>query len=129
MKKQILVVDDEPSILQLLKFILAKDYDVVLKSNGYDATLWLEEANCPDLILLDVEMPYFNGPEFLKSIRISGLFRDIPVVILSVTEDMDSLAQRTPYLVNKFIKKPFDPIYLRNVVKELLEENVHEKSL
>ncbi|WP_134087728.1 two-component system response regulator [Olivibacter sp. XZL3] len=129
MKKQILVIDDEPSILQLLKFILAKDYDVVLKSNGYDATLWLEEANYPDLILLDVEMPYFNGPEFLKSIRISGLFRDIPVIILSVTEDMESLAKRTPYLVNKFIKKPFDPIYLRNVVKELLEENVHEKSL
>lgn len=128
MKKQILVVDDEPSILQLLKFILSKDYDVVLKSNGYDATLWLEESNHPDLILLDVEMPYFNGPEFLKSIKISGMFRDIPVVILSVTEDMDSLAKRTPYFVNKFIKKPFDPIYLKSVVKELLEAKVHEGS-
>jgi len=124
MKRQILVVDDEPSILQLLKFILSKEYDVVLKSNGYDAMLWLEESNHPDLIILDVEMPYFNGPEFLKSIKISGLFRDIPVVILSVTEDMDSLAKRTPYQVHRFIKKPFDPIYLKHVVNGLLNETV-----
>ena len=126
MKKQILVVDDEPSILQLLKFILSKEYDVVLKSNGYDAMLWLEESNHPDLIILDVEMPYFNGPEFLKSIKISGLFRDIPVVILSVTEDMDSLAKRTPYQVHQFLKKPFDPIYLKKIVSGLLTVQTHE---
>lgn len=128
MKKQILVVDDEPSILQLLKFILSKEYDVILKNNGYDAMLWLEESNHPDLIILDVEMPYFNGPEFLKSIKISGLFRDIPVVILSVTEDMDSLARRTPYQVHHFIKKPFNPVFLKGIVNELLTIQSYEQS-
>lgn len=127
MKKQILVVDDEPSILQLLKFIFSKEYDVVLKCNGYDAMLWLEEANYPDLIILDVEMPYFNGTEFLKSIKISGLYRDIPVIILSVTEDMGSLYKRTPYHIERFIKKPFDPVKLREVVNGMLNKVPNEQ--
>ncbi len=128
MKKQILIVDDEPSILQLLKFILAKDYETILKGNGYEAMLWLEDGNCPDLIILDVEMPYFNGPEFLKSLKVSGLFRNIPVVILSVTEDMESLAKRTPYQVHQFIKKPFNPVYLKEVVQEILAIYPYEQS-
>src|SRR5690606_3551651 len=127
MKKQILVVDDEPAILQLLKLIFSKEYDVVLKGNGYDAMLWLEEANHPDLIILDVEMPYFNGPEFLKSIKVSGLFRDIPVIILSVTEDSDSLYKRTPYVIERFIKKPVDPIKLKKVVNDVLNDVSHEQ--
>lgn len=127
MKKQILVVDDEPSILQLLKFIFSKEYDIVLKSNGYEAMLWLEESNHPDLIILDVEMPYFNGPEFLQSIKISGLFRDIPVIILSVTEDPDTLNKRIPCAFERFIKKPFDPVMLKKIVNDILNRASHEQ--
>ncbi|MCH5685107.1 hypothetical protein LWM68_13140 [Niabella sp. W65] len=43
MKKTILIVDDEPTILKLLEFVLSKDYQTELKSNGYEAIQWLEE--------------------------------------------------------------------------------------
>ena len=60
-RKQILVVDDEVSILKLLNFIVSKDYDFVIKQNGVDAISWLEDGNDPALIISDLEMPYIDG--------------------------------------------------------------------
>ncbi|RYH19919.1 response regulator, partial [archaeon] len=64
-KKQILVVDDEVSILKLLNFVLSSQYDLVIKNSGVEALTWLEEGNSPALILSDLEMPYFDGSSFI----------------------------------------------------------------
>ena len=73
MKKRLLIVDDDLSILKLLAFILSKDYNIVVKNNGIDAFGWLEDGNIPDLIISDLQMPYFDGQSFIKNIKISGL--------------------------------------------------------
>lgn len=118
--KHILLVDDEPAILKLLEFVLEKDYKVTLKSNGYEAIQWLEEGNTPDLILLDIEMPYFNGPEFLKSIKISGLFNSIPVIVLTGTSDIEKLKSELRFPADMFMQKPFNPVKLKDAVQSLL---------
>jgi len=123
MKKSILIVDDEPTILKLLEFVLLKDYEVILKPNGYEAINWLEGGNKPDLIILDVNMPYFNGPEFLKSIKISGLFSSIPVIVLTGTSDINKVRQELGFPVNEIIHKPFNPTKLKDAVQYLLSEN------
>ena len=123
MKKTILIVDDEPTILKLLEFVLSKEYTVILKNNGYEAIQWLEEGNKPDLIILDVNMPYFNGPEFLKSIKISGLFSKIPVIVLTGTADTNRLKSQLTFPVNEIIQKPFNPTKLKDAVKYLLAEH------
>lgn len=123
MKKTILIVDDEPTILKLLEFVLSKEYQTELKSNGYEAIQWLEEGNKPDLIILDVNMPYFNGTEFLNSIKISGIFSKIPVILLTGTTDTKNLEAQLRFPVNEIIQKPFNPTKLKDAVKYLLAEH------
>ncbi len=121
MKKRILVIDDEPSILELLQFVLGKDYHVDLKSNGYEAITWLTDRNLPDLIILDIEMPVMNAPDFLSTIKVSGMFRDIPVIILSVRSDEMSHELITTYPDVCYMAKPFNPAVLKKQVDVLLK--------
>ncbi|MFT3904330.1 MAG: response regulator transcription factor [Niabella sp.] len=121
--KHILVVDDEPAILKLLEFVLSKEYSVTLKGNGYEAIAWLEEGNTPDLIVLDIEMPYFNGSEFLKSIKISGLFNSIPVIVLTGAVDLEKLKSEMRFPADVFMQKPFNPEKLQDAVRSLLKPN------
>lgn len=119
MNKNILIVDDEPSMLKLLQIILSKKYKVVLKRNGYDAMAWLLEGNYPDLIILDRQMPYLNAVEFVKSIKLSGFLCSIPLVVLTElsgegVQDFDFTEH-----VNLIVNKPFNPLKLQNEISEL----------
>lgn len=120
MKKNILIVDDEPSILKLLNFILAKEYDIFTVDSGYRAHLWFEDGHLPDLIILDLHMPYFDGSSFLKSIKISGLYRDIPVIILSAAEELDKIVDELQFKVEAYFPKPFNPETLKDQIHNIL---------
>ncbi|PST83491.1 two-component system response regulator [Pedobacter yulinensis] len=122
-KKRILIVDDEPSILKLLNFILSPIYQVFTVTSGYNAHLWLEEGNMPDLIISDMNMPHFDGQSFMKSIKISGFYRDIPLVILSAAEDLQMIVKEMPFTVEAFLPKPFNPEVLKNKISEILSED------
>ncbi|MBB6498090.1 response regulator transcription factor [Pedobacter cryoconitis] len=121
-KKQILIVDDEPSILKLLHFILSKEYRIHAVESGYKAHLWLEDGNFPDIIILDLHMPHFDGTSFLKSIKISGFYREIPVIILSAAEDLDQIVLNIPFKVEGYFPKPFNPEILKNKISSVLAE-------
>jgi DNA-binding response OmpR family regulator len=120
-KKQILIVDDEPSILKLLNFILSKQYDIHAVESGYKAHLWLEDGNFPDLVILDLHMPHFDGTSFLKSIKISGFYREIPVIILSAAEHLDDIVVNLPFKVEAYFPKPFNPESLKEKISDVLE--------
>ncbi|WPU91020.1 response regulator [Mucilaginibacter sabulilitoris] len=121
MKSTLLIVDDDLSILKLLNFILAKDYDVVVKSNGIDAFGWLEDGNMPELIISDLQMPYFDGQSFVKNVKISGFYRDIPVILLSAAHDLDEQVSKMPFKVEAYIHKPFKPNDLKSAINQLLQ--------
>ena len=120
MKKRLLIVDDDLSILKLLNFILSKDYEIVVKNNGMDAFSWLEDGNLPELIISDLQMPYFDGQSFVKNIKISGLFRDIPVILLSAAHDLDEQVTRMPYNVDAYLPKPFNPTSLKTAISQVI---------
>jgi len=120
MRKRILIVDDDLSILRLMNFILSKDYDVVVRNNGIDAFSWLEDGNIPELIISDLQMPYFDGQSFIKNIKISGLFRDIPVILLSAAYDLDEQVNNMPFQVDAYIPKPFNPTSLKSAISQVL---------
>src|SRR5690606_7568463 len=116
MKKEILIIDFEPTILELLGFILSKDYNLTLKPNCYDALLWLENRTNPDLILMDIEMPCFDGREFIKSLKVSGFYRNIPIVLLT-NIDVSLLVEDISFRsIDASIKKPFIPIRLKEKI-------------
>ena len=120
MKKRILIVDDDLSILKLLNFILSKDYEVVVRNNGMEAFSWLEDGNMPELIISDLEMPYFDGQSFIKNVKISGLFRDIPILMLSAAHNLDEEVAKMPFQVDGYMPKPFNPTSLKSAINQLL---------
>jgi len=119
-KKQILVVDDELSILKLLTFILSADYDLVIKKSGIEAISWLEEGNDPNLIISDLMMPYFDGSNLIKNLKISGFYRDTPVILLSGAEDLEERVRNMPFKIDSYLEKPFNPAILKSKIAELI---------
>ena len=123
MKKQILVVDDELSILKLLNFILSKDYDLVIKQNGADAISWLEDGNDPALIISDLEMPYIDGGSFIRNLKISGFYRDTPVILLSGADNLDKIVEQIPFRADCYFINPFNPTELKSSITEILQKH------
>jgi two-component system, chemotaxis family, chemotaxis protein CheY len=119
-KKKILVVDDEPSILKLLTFILSSQYDMIIKTSGIEAMSWLEEGADPDLIISDLMMPYFDGNTLIKNLKISGFYRDTPVIVLSGANNLTEIVNSMPFKVDGYLEKPFNPIMLKSLIAQLL---------
>jgi DNA-binding response OmpR family regulator len=120
MKKKILVIDDEITIRTLLVRFLGTKYDVVDKMDGLEGLNWLQDGNMPDLMIVDLEMPNMDGYEFIKNVRSSGYFSDIPLMMLS---GVDSSIERVKCLrmgAHDFMIKPFNPEELDIKIEILL---------
>lgn len=120
MKKKILVIDDELSIRMLLENFLKKNYDVVTKNDGMEALKWMEDGNIPDLVVADIQMPNLDGYEFIKNIRASGYFKDIPLIMLSGIESSSEKVKCLKLGANDYIVKPFNPEELSIRIELLL---------
>lgn len=119
-KKRILIIEDHDSIRLLLGTMLSKSYDVVTKKDGLEGMAWLVRGNLPDLILLDMSMPRLSGNEFLKNIRQSGFFRDIPVIVVSGNDGDDDIKNCLRWGVYDYMTKPFNPVSLKHKVETVL---------
>ncbi|MEG5136262.1 MULTISPECIES: adenylate/guanylate cyclase domain-containing protein [unclassified Microcoleus] len=109
----ILVVDDTPDNLRLLIKILQNNgYKVRPVTNGFSA-LDAIQSSAPDLILLDIMMPDFNGYELCKQLKSQPQFRGIPIIFLSALEEGINKAQAFEVGGADYITKPFQ-------VKEVL---------
>ena len=90
LKKSILVVDDDPNYMNLVREWLKDTYKVSMATSGLRAIKWLG-ANKVDLILLDYEMPITDGPQVLEMLRADPDTRDIPVMFLTGRDDKESV--------------------------------------
>ena len=122
MKKQILIVDDEPSILKLLNFLLSQQYELVMKSSGISAFDWLEEGNNPDLIISDLNMPHFDGRKFIHNLRISGFYRFTPVILLSGEDELKQISNSMSAKIDFVLNKPFNPEILKQAISQIFEK-------
>jgi CheY-like chemotaxis protein len=120
-RKKILLVDDEIAVLKLLDFILKKDYDLVVHNHGLAAISWMDNGNMPDLIISDLQMPYVDGIDFVRNLKASGYYQNIPIILLSASYSMEELAEKLPYNFNALIAKPFNPTALKEQIRKLLE--------
>jgi len=108
--KRILMVDDEPAVIELLKeffkqFQHGHAYEVAAAHDGADAAMALLRGRY-DLILLDMNMPRMGGLEFLKQIR--GLGVRVPVIMVTGNQDVQAAAQALSGGVFAYVPKPFD---------------------
>lgn len=119
-KRKILIVDDESIGRQLLQAILLiEGFETFLAENGEDAIQKASQVK-PDLILLDVMMPYMNGYEVTKAIRADSELKDIPIILVSALEDRNSKLQGLDIGANQYVSKPFNKTELLKVIRSLI---------
>ena len=105
---RILVVDDDPAVLDVLRSALARGgHDVLAAASGMEG-LVRAQAERPDLVLLDILMPGMDGWETLRLLKLDAATRAIPVVIVSVRSQPRDLVRGLQEGATGYVAKPFD---------------------
>lgn len=117
--RTVLVADDDVGHLRLLELVLgAYKFDVVTVENGQDAIAYLE-ANTPDMMILDVNMPFMTGLEVCSRARRLGRLKDVPVIIMTALTDEDTRRQADAAGADLFLNKPLTGTDLRGAISSL----------
>jgi len=132
----IMVVDDEPDIVTLLRFALEQDgHEVSDAGNGQIALerLGLEpvrpELALPDLIVLDIMMPVMDGYQLNMRLQTEQRAKDIPILVLTAKgQKMRDLFEMAPN-VAAYVQKPFDPKMLRELIAGILASRGEKKNV
>lgn len=106
-KKHILVIDDDPIMLRLIKTELKDEYNVATAISGKIALNFLQKKKT-DLILLDYEMPEENGPAVLEKIRKIDELKDIPVVFLTGINEKEKIQRVLSMKPQGYLLKPIE---------------------
>ncbi len=127
MPKEILIVDDEPSIVVPIQFLMEQQgYRVIVAENGHDA-LDLIYKYKPDLILLDIMLPGIDGYEVCEIVRLNPKLRAVKVIFLTAKGREVEIAKGLALGADAYITKPFSNAELVAKVKTVLD-NIHEKA-
>jgi class 3 adenylate cyclase len=118
---RILVVDDIATNRDLLSRRLGQDGHQVDVAHGGRQALALVAAEEFDLVLLDLMMPDINGFEVLAQIKASPEHRDIPVIMISALDEVDSVIRCIEAGAEDYLPKPFNPVLLRARINACLE--------
>ncbi|RXJ73444.1 hypothetical protein CS022_09340 [Veronia nyctiphanis] len=119
---KLLVVDDEPSNLHVLRSILKEDYELYFAKDGEKALEMTHKLH-PDLILLDVIMPGINGYEVCKALKNDPVTRDTPVVFVSSLDENQSEIDGLKCGAVEFLHKPVSAPLVKSRVRNILEHN------
>lgn len=121
MPKKILAVDDERHIVRLVEVNLQRaGYEVVTAYDGREA-LEKVKAETPDLVVLDVMMPYMDGFEVLKNLKADPATADIPVIMLTAKAQDADVFRGWQSGVDCYLTKPFNPMELLTFVKRIFD--------
>ena len=117
--KHILVIDDNTASLALVRENLKEYYKVTLVTDGKQALRFLEKKR-PDLILLDYQMPLYNGVALLSMIRQNERAKDVPVIILSGSLNPEALVEFYAYNPTACLAKTVGKDVLLEKIKQAL---------
>ncbi len=112
--RSILLVDDDPDILEAERQLLAEHgYMVVVARDGAEAQLAIDAGPPPSVIVLDIQMPGIDGPAFARHLR--QQLRHVPLVVLTAAPDPRREADRCN--AEAYLSKPFDAARLVDTVR------------
>lgn len=119
LKPTLLVIDNEPDILWLIRDIFIDEFNVITTDNVDDALLILKDSY-PDVILCDIMMPHTDGITFTKQVKKNAETVHIPLVLISAKNEVEKQIEGTDAGAELYITKPFNPNYLKKSVKQLI---------
>jgi DNA-binding NarL/FixJ family response regulator len=121
MAKQLLVVDDDPSLLLAVSETLrAEGYEVVTARRGAEALVRVAES-LPDLIISDIRMPGMDGYALVRNLRSAPRTRLVPIVFLTAKDETADRVTGFRTGVDAYLTKPFEPEELVAVVSSILD--------
>ncbi len=120
-RTKIMVVDDEPNIVQTLQDRLEmNEYEVVTAGNGKEGLEKFEQEQ-PDVILLDVIMPIMAGHEMLEALRKRPTGQNVSVIMLTARSQTQDIARANACGIDDYIVKPFDLSELLEKIESVVE--------
>jgi len=125
-RKTILVVDDGPENLKIMKWILSPFYRVLVAINGRMALKVAMSPSPPDLILMDIGMPEMDGYEVCRILKLNDRTRDIPILFVTAKSEMEDEARGFALGASDYLVKPVSPtIVLARVKTHLI---IHDQT-
>ena len=123
MPTKILVCDDERHIVRLIQVNLEKQgYQVVTAFDGKEGLEKIKSEK-PNLVVLDVMMPYMDGFEVLKNLRREPSTEHLPVIMLTAKAQDKDVFEGYSYGADMYLTKPFNPMELVSFVKRITENS------
>jgi len=119
-KAKVLVIDDDPDILDVLQLTLNEHYTVFAANNGKEG-LELVKTKAPDIIITDYMMPVMNGPEFCRNLRKDILLQHLPVIMLTGKGETKDMVTGIESGADDYLVKPFDPETLLARIRMILK--------
>lgn len=118
-KRRVLVVDDDPAIIEMLVELLERDgrFEVQTAATGFDAGLRTKEFR-PDIIVLDFMLPDINGNAVIRSIRSDPTIKEVKIIIVSGVVNRDHVQSLVDCGADDFLQKPFS---IEHLVKRIIE--------
>lgn len=121
MGRSVLLIEDEPNIIEAISFILERDgWTVRIHSDGTTAIETIERTN-PEVVILDVMLPGRSGFDILKELRSGEQFSDLPILMLTARGQIKDRELADSYGVSKFMTKPFSNSEIRETVQALAD--------
>ncbi len=120
MPKKILIIDDDPTILKLVSSWFENNGFQVVSTTEADKGLALALKSSPDLIILDVMLPFINGFHICRLLKTKESHKHIPIIFVTVRKEKVAVQTGLEVGANAYLLKPIDRESLMNKVRELL---------
>ena len=121
MAGRVLVIEDEPNIIEAIRFILSREgWQVDIHANGETAVAAVQQRK-PDVLVLDVMLPGRSGYDILSDLRADPATQDLPVLMLTARGQKSDRDMATRAGANQFMTKPFSNEDVLNAVRDLAQ--------
>ncbi len=122
-KTKALIVDDEPDIVESIKFRLEIENIDCLTAHDGEEALAKAKREHPDIILLDVMLPKINGYKIARMLKFDENYKDIPIIMLTARTQMKDVKLGHETGADEYVTKPFDMEALTAMVKKYTSKN------
>ena len=119
MNKQILIIDDEPISIRIIKNYIGDKYKLNAVTDGSAAIKYLSKYK-PDVILLDYMMPIYDGVHLMEILKKNAATADIPVIVVSGLADEERLETMRELGAYDIVKKPIDKDVLISSIEKII---------
>jgi DNA-binding response OmpR family regulator len=122
MGKRVLLIEDEPNIIEAIRFVLSRAGYVVDTHSDGSTALGAIRSKAPDMVILDVMLPNKSGYDILRELRAEEGMAGLPVLMLTARGQKKDREMAERYGASRYMTKPFSNAEMINSVAELLDE-------